>query len=329
MYQAVIRVKKVAPWEWMSETDVFGVQNPETGEIGFVSVMGTLGEHYAVAVYLGPEGLYGFWDFQEAGPLGDFEDLLRVPQLQASFEDRGELTKKDRDVIKALGLKFRGRQAWPLFRSFRPGYFPWYLEAQEARFLAVALEQTLEVAPRIREDPALLAPGDEESYLVRVSREEGGALVWEDQVVSVPPVEPAPIPIPVDLDALEALKRVPRSRARLEMDFFMFPARIGERGDRPSFAYELLVVEAASGMVLGTELLGPDPTLEAMYGLVPMTVVRLLARLGIMPGEVKVRTALLHQLLEVLVEDLGFNLEHAPVLPALDSAKEFVLQRFA
>jgi hypothetical protein len=141
-------------------------------------------------------------------------------------------------VIKALGLKFRGRQAWPLFRSFRPGYFPWYLEAQEARFLAVALEQTLEVAPRIREDPALLAPGDEECYLVRVSREEGGALVWEDQVVSVPPVEPASIPIPMDLEALEVLKGLPQSRASLEMDFFMLPARIGERGDRPSFAYD-------------------------------------------------------------------------------------------
>lgn len=329
LYQAVIRIKEIAPWDWMSETDVFGVQDPETGEIGFVSVMGTLGEHYAVAVYLGAEGLYGFWDFQDAGPLGDFEDLLRVPQLQASFEDRGELTKKDRDVIKALGLKFRGRQAWPLLRSFRPGYFPWYLEAQEVRFLAHALEQTQEVAPRFREEPALLTPGDEESYLVRVSREEGGTLVWGDQVVSVPPVEPVSIPIPMDLDALEVLKRVPRSQARLEMDFFMFPARIGERGARPSCAYKLLIVEAASGMVLGTELLEPDPTFEAMYGLIPMTVVRQLARLGIVPSEVKVRTALLYQLMEVLVEDLRFNLEQAPVLPALDSAKEFLLQRFA
>jgi len=328
LYQAVIRIKEIAPWDWMSETDVFGVQNPETGEIGFVSVMGALGEHYAVAVYLGAEGLYGFWNFQDADPWGDFEDLLRVPQLQASFEDRDELTKKDRDVIKALGLKFRGRQAWPLLRSFRPGYYPWYLEVQEARFLAHALEQTLEVAPRFREDPALLTPGDEESYLVRVSREEGGGLVWEDQVVSVPPVEPTSIRIPMDLEALEVLKRLPMSRARLEMDFFMFPARIGERGDRPSCAYELLIVEAASGMVLGTELLGPDPTLEAMYGLVPMTVVRRLATLGIVPSEVKVRTALLYQLLEVLVEDLGFDLEQAPVLPALDSAKEFFLQRF-
>ncbi len=37
----------------MTEGDVFGVQDPDTGELGFVSVMGMLGEHYAVSVYLG------------------------------------------------------------------------------------------------------------------------------------------------------------------------------------------------------------------------------------------------------------------------------------
>jgi hypothetical protein len=84
LYQAAICVKEIAPWEWMSETDLFGVQNPETGEIGFVSVMGMLGEHYAVAVYLGPEGLYGFWRFQEMVPFDSPEDLLGIPQLQVS-----------------------------------------------------------------------------------------------------------------------------------------------------------------------------------------------------------------------------------------------------
>jgi hypothetical protein len=42
LYQAAMRVKEVAPWEWMTETDVFGVQEPETGELGFVSIMGML-----------------------------------------------------------------------------------------------------------------------------------------------------------------------------------------------------------------------------------------------------------------------------------------------
>ncbi len=56
LYEAAMRVKKIAPWDWMDETDIFGVQNPETDETGFVSVMGAGGEHFAIGVYLGCRG---------------------------------------------------------------------------------------------------------------------------------------------------------------------------------------------------------------------------------------------------------------------------------
>jgi len=56
LYQAAIRIKEIAPWEWMTETDIFGVQDPETDEISFVSIMGMLGEHLSLAVYRGGEG---------------------------------------------------------------------------------------------------------------------------------------------------------------------------------------------------------------------------------------------------------------------------------
>src|SRR5919199_91997 len=175
LYASAVRVKALAPWEWMTEADVFGVQNPETDELGFVSVMGMLGEHYAVSLYLGSKGLYEFWVFEEIGHLASPEGLLEIPQLQASFENRNELHNKDREVIKELGLKFRGRHAWPMFRSYRPGFAPWFVEAEEARFLTYALDQLLDVAPRFREDPSLLESSDE-SYLVRAPRREGGTL---------------------------------------------------------------------------------------------------------------------------------------------------------
>ena len=175
LYESVVRIKEISPWEWMTETDVFGVRSPETGELGFVSVMGLLGQHYAVSLYLGSEGIHGFLDLQEMGPFADPGALIQIPQLQASFENREELDKRDRQVIKELGLKFRGRNAWPMFRSYRPSLFPWFLEAAEVRFLSCALEQLADVAPRCREDPSLLEPSGGDSYLLRVPRQEGGA----------------------------------------------------------------------------------------------------------------------------------------------------------
>jgi len=49
LYDLAIQVKKLAPWLWMEETDVFGVASPDTSELGFVSVMGNIGEYEAVA----------------------------------------------------------------------------------------------------------------------------------------------------------------------------------------------------------------------------------------------------------------------------------------
>lgn len=124
LYEAAVRVKALAPWEWMEEMEVFGVQSPETNDLGFVSVMGMAGEHFAVGVYVGAKGLYGFLDLEDAGLDASPYRLFEVPQLQASFEDRGTLQKEDRDVLKSLGLKFRGQNAWPMFRSIRPGFHP-------------------------------------------------------------------------------------------------------------------------------------------------------------------------------------------------------------
>lgn len=324
LYQATKSVKDMAPWEWMTETHVFGVQNPETDEIGFVSVMGALGEHLSVAVYLGPKGLYGFWELQFVEPTGTGEELLVIPHLQASFHDRNVLTEQDRDLVKQLGLKFRGRKAWPMFRSYRPGYFPWYLEAPEVRFLTYALEQTLEVAPLVEEDPEFLEPVDDDGYLVRVAQEEGEARVWEDQIISVPPPEPERIAVSMDLEALETVKESSQRLPCLEVDMFIYPAQIGERGARPRYAYMVMAVDGKSGFVLGSKLLMPDPTLNAMYGKVPETVVRLLAKVDVAPKEVHVRSPILFQLMEMLVDDLGFKMVRTQDLPALDRAVDFM-----
>ena len=329
LYQATIRIKEIAPWEWMAETDIFGIQDPETGKIGFVSVMGALGEHLALAAYLGAEGLYSFWAFAESADDAPPDAFLGIPHLQASFEDRGELTNKDRALIKELGLRFRGRQEWPLFRSYRPGYLPWYLEPWEVRFLTHVLEQAAEVALRFKQDPAVLEPIDEESYLVRMPQQIAGDLLWGDKIVRVPPPEPKDIPVPMDLEALEYVKQLPQGEHTLEVDLSLVPIHVQEKGERPYMPHMLLMVESESGFIFSTELLGPEPGLPELWGSVPMQVVHQLVRMGTRPREIRVRTFELFALVQLLAQELGFEVKRSPRLRSLDRARRSLMRRFA
>jgi hypothetical protein len=312
----------------MTESDVFGVEHPETGDLGFVSVMGMLGEHHAVTVYLGPEALAQFWALQQAGPSADPERVLEIPQLQASFEDRAMLQQQDRDLIKQLGLTFRGRQAWPLFRSFRPGFVPWFLEPNEVLFLSAILDQVSEVAGRLQDQSILLPAPDEGDYLIRVSRQGGRRRVWEDRIQQVPVPEPRAIPIAVDVDMLRTLKRLPKQRRTLEVDLFMAPSGVQEKGARPFYPYILLIVEARSGYVLATDMLSPEPDLDTMWGDVPQRILSHLAQAELVPQTLQVRSPLLVGLLGPLAGELDIELQPSRTLPSLDSARQFLIDRF-
>jgi hypothetical protein len=325
LYDVMTRVHELAPWQWMEETDVFGLQNPDTDEYGFVSIMGMAGEHYAIALYLGAEGLYGFRGLEENAPDFPPEQILQIPQLQASFEDRRELRKQDLDIIKSLGLKFRGKHAWPMFRSFRPGYVPWFVEAAEADFLLYALEQLLDVAPRFKKNPALFSSQGPEKYLMRIPGQKDGIRVWNDQGKRFLRPSPTMLSIATNEVLLKHMQKLPKSKGVIEIDFFMFPSPVQEeRGGRPYFPYMLLIADSKSGVILGTELFQPDPTLEAMWGKIPLKVLEALAHIKMLPQEIRVRSPLLVQLLPHLVKDLGIKLKPVNRLHAIDTARQFM-----
>lgn len=319
LYDLSIQVRELAPWQWMEEIDMFGVQNPETKELGFVSVMGMAGEHYAVSLYLGAQGLYQFWGFQDSYPNVDSTELLNMPQLMLSFENRFDIDKQDYATIKALGYAFRGHHAWPAFRQYAPGLAPWYIDSPQAHFLAHALEQLLDVAPRYKENPALMdSIEDIEQYLVRIPRRKNNVLKWEERIMKVPRPPSALIEVQVDHALLDAVKKLPRQLHQIETDCFMIPVQIGEEGTRPYFSYAVLLVESVGGMIVGVDLIQPLPSLEAMWGTVPEVVLRQLAQTGQRPAKLLVRSPMLAELLGLVADQAGLVVEMTPAFRVLD-----------
>lgn len=318
LYDLMAQVKDLAPWKWMEEDDIFGIQMPNTKELGFVSVMGMLGEHFSVAVYQGAKGLGGFWNMHSQGPKLSPEFVLQVPQLQASFEDRDMIDKTDREVMKKLGLKFRGANAWPQFRSYRPGCFPWHIEKEEAEMLTCALEQLLEIVPRFKKDPDIFTPTDNEhEYLVRVNKKGK----WEDSVQGITFRQEVKLDLMMNEAALAHLRQMMPGKLTLEIDLYMMEEPVQEKAkERPYFPFMLMLADHDSGMLLDVDLLTPLPSMEAMWSVVPAIVAEKMAA-GFPPKEVRVKDGMLHLLLQPVAQEVGFRLKKESRLRTIDHAR--------
>ena len=326
LYELAAELKKLAPWEWMDETDIFGVENPDTREMGFVSTMGMAGEHLSIGVYLGAEGLYGFWDFQEAGLEAEPFALFEIPQLQVSFENRENCEKPDRDLMKKLDLKFRGAKNYPLFRSIRPRFMPWFITSDEARFLICAIEQTLEVAPRVRENPDILdddGDADNEVCLVRVAEKHGTKLVWRDCVREISPPAEEEFPINIPQTLADELKSFPQAKNFvLEIDLFYAPTPVGEKGKRPYIPKMLLLADASSGMIAGFQIIQPQEDDLENYTEIGRHLFESLHKLTTRPQEIRVADDALFDLLRGLNQQLNIKLRQTDDLRAVEAAKE-------
>lgn len=108
LYEQALQFKRLACWTWMIEENLFGIQDPKTGEIGYCCVIGSLGEVFGLIVYLGSEGLEGFRKLRaKRRPPGSIEGLLLHNCLSLTFDDRKYVHKEEHEIIKQLGLSLR------------------------------------------------------------------------------------------------------------------------------------------------------------------------------------------------------------------------------
>ncbi len=250
------------PWEGMSDEHIFAVTDPVTSERVYCSVLGGGGEMFGIVVYIGKEGYASLMDSLMDGE-PSFAFIVQQRNLLLSFEDREDLEKSDYNLVKSYDIPFRGRKSWPSFRSYKPGYYPWVLDNDEARLMLLALEQTMQVYNELLnglEMPDLIA---DESVLERVPHEENGALRFYNQVVELednPEVElESDVPLAIselDLKRVEKIARIPAT-IEFSMEYVDMPVQ-NEPEERPAFPILALAVERTQGLAVYQDLVTGD-----------------------------------------------------------------------
>lgn len=308
LYEAAIEFRDIQSWNWMWDKDLFGVKDPISGEIGYCCVLGKLGEVMGLAVYRGSDGLEGYLKIQSGEVLPEDVDPAMIPRcLLVSFEDRNQLQKPDLNLIKKLNLKFRGRSQWPLFRSYSPGYFPWYLTEEEVRYLTLMLQQAKDVSLRFKENPNLLTSPRKGFYFVRVAKDKSGKSEWRDEWLKAQLVQKKDlIEVEVDRLRLQRIEEIANIKPMVwESDFFYLPIPVKERNERPYYPYALLWVDHSSGFILHVHIATPGDYASEYI----TQFLNLLESIKIIPSEILVRKEETLYLLKPIVSELGIRLK--------------------
>jgi len=328
LYQAATIFREASPWNWLDNEDLFAIENPDDGEVGYCSVLGAGGEEFGLGMFVGEGGYRRYTAVIEGEEEPeDLEESIMARSLSMLFVDRGILQKEDREVIRSLGLRFRGRNGWPLFRSQLPGYVPWFLEKEEVFFLTTAIHQSLAVADRVRSGKLDLWEQERENVVLTRYRRSGNWLEeWRK------PPRTADWEQESNTETMDAVKEAElhllRSRTgglngHWELDIFVLPIPIGAVPDRPYFPSCLLVVESELGLVLSANLTEPWITSSQKQD----EVIQVLREANQIPREIRVKSEKVKRIIEPMTEILGTELSVGS-LPLLEQAKASLCQHF-
>ncbi|MFZ3589757.1 plasmid pRiA4b ORF-3 family protein [Bacillus sp. DJP31] len=307
--------KKLQPWNWLDDDQIFGVKDPLNNEMVYCSVMGAAGQEYGVAAYEGEEGV-NFLHKIIRGE-GDNQDVLIQRSIIFSLSDREELSPEDYELIKREGLSYRGKRQWPQFRSFLPGYYPWHLTDEEAtRFIGV-LKQVIEVCQQVKEQVSLVPRF---TSLEKVPVLVNGQISWKNDVISQQSAKEQPlVELLVSEVTLKSMKKnFKKYNTPLEIDLFLStkPAQ-DQPGERPYFPYILMVVERRNGMIVHTEFL-PRNEIEVN---VQKELLSIIQKLNGIPRELWIQGDEMKRLLLPVTQKLGISLFEVKTLPNLKQAR--------
>lgn len=260
LYELVLELQELAPWEWMCDVDVFGVMHPDTKEIGYCSVLGNNKEFYALGIYPGVEGLNSFEKIAARDQMEAFgDDLYSQRCLMLSFGKRDYVTKKEMEAIKKVGVRFNNRNFWPSFQDFTPGLYPWSMSNDNLRYMIVMIEQAIQAVQDFKagEQEFIVIP---HRILVRVPQKRGPKVFWDYEYMIPKRVARVEKKLPILCEEDEVLARKLKKNIQIdnslvwEIDAFYAndPVKSGTDGnadDRPFFPYLILIVASFTGYV--------------------------------------------------------------------------------
>lgn len=310
LYEIATEIGKQKPWDYFWDMDLIYLKD----EDAYVSILGRGGEVYGISVYEGELGLNDFKILSIQSNLNISPSFAMYLQnnLTCYWGNREELSGKQRNIIKELGYTYRGKNKWLYFMSFKKGYMPYNLDAEEVTKMTLYLS-SLQCAVKeyfIQKPTTNFERGHILSYSQKLNTFSLVKCDWEDVGFHA-------IDLASDKELVKDMKSIPKTMGTIEIDVLPMFSGINDKDyDRPINPAMCMITDSKSGMILAAELSSPKSS--ALIQLTN-TFVNMVFRRG-MPKKIYVCNGIIASCLDDICRVLKIKLELKPFLPTINEA---------
>lgn len=312
LYDKALEYKELACWNWMYDSDLYSVINPETSERAYCSVLGANKEVFGLTMYLGPEGIKSYLKILEAGydSVDDSNVLRYLSCIVLTFEDKQFLKKEELALIKKLGCKCQGRNGYPVLNKNIPTYFELSLNDSDIDFVTIILEQSIYVAKKFREDSYYLRNKDN-NILTRFKKEKN----WVEKYIKIENFE-YKVPILDDIKTKMLQINCQYIKDEFIFDLSCIPELISENNVN-YFPLLFLIINSKTSIVLEAFVFKPDNYIDQIMQL----LINFFKTNKIIPSRIKYSDEETGYIIKDICDKLNIKLKYKRKINVLNSIK--------
>lgn len=323
LYDITLKLKELEPWNLLGDTDLIAIVPKGRKDPVFCSVMGKYSGSQGIAVFEGYEGLGDFYMIAGADESDLSSEYLMNEQssLTCFVGSMMNVPEKQREVIDQLDLRFKNIESWVYFFSYKKGYQPYILDADETELLTEVYEN-LYMAVQAVQEGKLAADFAQGEGIVRKYNEETEK--WEMFVKEIPVVEKEFPAVMLEDEQLKAsLKERPMLDLTVLLDFTYLPVSVETKeGERPKNPLMFMAFDDDRDEIITMDVLEEedDEISRALGFFISFTQQH--GRIG----TIKARNPWIFGALEDICEYCGVQLVYHPV-EKLEAVREQVIQQ--
>lgn len=245
---------QLKPWEVLWSNDFVALEI--NGKTYYCTIMGKLGDCIGVSIYEGEEGYADLCSIAHEYPDQAITQYMMFEQNCLTFYmgDREEVPKGQKEIIKKLGLKYRGKGHWPYFLSFVPRFYPYEINDQQASVIVQVFKHLIPLMKAYMNHEVAV---DFDNGEILFAHDHHG---WKYEAIQRPEEQEKFYVVDLeDQQYLNYLKELPQTQNQYIIDLaYLSGCFVDEAYDRPVSSLVLLALDVDSQQIIKVSMPRPE-----------------------------------------------------------------------